>query len=284
MDTLNAQTPTFYEILDFLQRPAQASPKTRQSTSTAHPATVTAIAVTSIDGRGAIAGTSGALGNDTDATIFNTLRALSDVVFVGTGTIVSEDYGPIHIPQQLRSQRRKLGRAHNVVMATLSRSLELRPDSDFFANAAANPPIIFTHSERDAKSVEDEIEHVAKIQAMEAAGARVVKLEEPTVEAALDWLKRGGFVDIVCEGGPTMYREAFAHNCVDELFLTLSPTWVGSGPLTFGDNASDPQSGLDSSCEASDSAPRINPQGFELCRILRADSHLFLRYSRTSTR
>ncbi|MCT1717803.1 dihydrofolate reductase family protein [Corynebacterium amycolatum] len=269
MATLTSANPSTDELLHFLSRPAQTTPASAPELP-ATP-TVTAIAVTSMDGRGAIEGTSGQLGNDTDATILNTLRALADVVFVGTGTIVAEDYGPVEIPEHLEAVRQKLGRSEHVAMSTLSRSLDLDVESDFFTNAEANPPIIFTPTEDTFNSEEETAAHENKVKKIESAGALVVKLPNPSVGAAITWLAEHGYRDIVVEGGPTMYREALQQGCVDEVFLTLSPTWVGNGPLTFGEN--DPE-------EESNST---NPQAFEVRGILRSDSHIFLRYSRSFT-
>lgn len=269
MATLTSANPSTDEILHFLSRPAQTTPASAPELP-ATP-TVTAIAVTSMDGRGAIEGASGQLGNDTDATIFNTLRALADVVFVGTGTIVAEDYGPVEIPEHLEAVRQKLGRSEHVAMSTLSRSLDLDVESDFFTNAEANTPIIFTPTEDIFNSEEETAAHENKVKKIESVGARVVKLPDPSVKAAFAWLAEHGYRDIVVEGGPTMYREALQQGCVDEVFLTLSPTWVGNGPLTFGEN--DPE-------EESNST---NPQAFEVRDILRSDSHIFLRYSRSFT-
>lgn len=269
MATLTSTHPSDERILQFLTRPAQTSEVADASPLAS--STVTAIAVTSLDGRGAIAGTSGQFGNDIDATIFNTLRALADVVFVGTGTIVAENYGPVEIPEHLAALRRKLGRLEYVTMSTLSRSLDLDVESDFFANADFNPPVIFTSPEDSFDSEKDKAAHEDKIRKMESAGAIVVKLPAPTVEGALSWLTERGYRDIVVEGGPTMYRQALKNGCIDEMFLTLSPTWVGNGPLTFGDNDGD---------EESESA---SPQAFKVQDILRADSHIFLRYSRSLT-
>lgn len=269
MATLTSVSPSTDEILQFLSRPAQT---THDTAAVSHnTSTVAAIAVTSLDGRGAIEGASGQLGNDTDATVFNTLRALADVVFVGTGTIAAEGYGPVEIPECLETVRQKLGRSEHVVMSTLSRSLDLDIESDFFANAEVNPPIIFTPTEDAFNDEGAKTAHKNKAKKMESAGARVVKLPNPSVKAALTWLAEHGYRDIVVEGGPTMYREAFKKGCVDELFLTLSPMWVGNGPLTFGENDPD------------DDSNSTNPQAFEVRDILRSDSHIFLRYSRSFT-
>ena len=269
MATLTSVSPSTDEILQFLSRPAQTTHDS--AVVSLATSTVTAIAVTSLDGRGAVEGTSGQLGNDTDATVFNTLRALADVVFVGTGTIASEGYGPVEVPEYLETFRQDLGRSEHVVMSTLSRSLDLDIKSDFFADAEVNPPIIFTPTEDAFNDEKAKTAHKNKAKKIESVGARVVKLPDPSVGAALAWLAEHGYRDIVVEGGPTMYREAFKNGRVDELFLTLSPMWVGNGPLTFGETAPD------------EDGNSTNPQAFEVRDILRSDSHIFLRYSRSFT-
>ena len=50
--------------------------------------------VTSLDGAAMVGGVSGALGGDGDHEIFELLRELCDVVLVGSGTVIGEDYGP----------------------------------------------------------------------------------------------------------------------------------------------------------------------------------------------
>nr|WP_120492559.1 dihydrofolate reductase family protein [Corynebacterium lactis] len=267
-----SEQPHLDEILRFLGRCAPPSPDPAPPaavTSAPSPCT-TAIAVTSIDGRGAIDGTSGALGNATDALLFNTLRALSDAVFVGPGTIIAENYGPVEVPEELAPLRAQRGQRPYVAMATLSRSLDLDTSLPFFPGADASPradaPIIFTRSETELPRQERERFHRRR-QACEAAGARVIELPAPTVAEAMRALRTMGFSAINVEGGPTIYRQALLEDCVDEVFLTVAPTWVGAGPATFGtpDGEGTPPT----------------PRTFTLAGTLVRDSHLFLRYFRS---
>lgn len=135
-------------ILAYLDLPQLATKQPR----------VSAIAVTSLDGRATINGVSGGLGNALDARIFNTHRALADVVFVGAGTIKAEEYGPVEVPDQLVAVRRELGKADSVPIATISRSLSLdthgpmfdAPRIDEATNDSTGSVLIFSASPADA--------------------------------------------------------------------------------------------------------------------------------------
>ena len=61
--------------------------------------------VTALDGAVAVDGVSGGLGGEGDRAAFRSLRSLADVVVVGAGTAMAEDYGPVvrvHHPEQRR--------------------------------------------------------------------------------------------------------------------------------------------------------------------------------------
>lgn len=258
--------PPLSEILQFLGHPSPSS----------HPyiapgrTRVSAIAVTSLDGRGAMEGTSGGLGNTMDAEIFNTHRALSDAVFAGPGTISAEKYGPVEISASQMEIRENQGRRKQVVMATLSRSLDIDPSLPFFSAAIgpAPAPIVFT-SEISNVAKDDRERFCERRKALEQAGATVVPLKEPSVRAALGQLGAKGYRDISFEGGPIMYTEALRLDCIDELLLTVSPVWVGSGPTTFGEAP-----------DAGDEEGKVRPREFTLADVLIGDSHTFLRYFR----
>ena len=258
--------PPFSEILKFL---GHASPTSRTHFLPGR-TRVSAIAVTSLDGRGAMEGTSGGLGNTMDAEIFNTHRALSDVVFAGPGTIAAEEYGPVEITDSQMEIRQEQGRREHVVMATLSRSLDIDPSLPFFtaANGLAPEPIIFT-AEISNVAKDDRDRFCERRKALVQAGANVVPLKEPSVYAALGELGARGYCDISFEGGPTMYAEALRLDCVDELLLTVSPFWVGAGPTTFGQTPA-----------ADDEKRKVRPREFTLADALIDDSHTFLRYFR----
>ena len=59
----------------------------------------------SLDGGIAIKGGSGGLGGPGDQCVFHTLRALTDVVLVGAGTMRTEGHGPVRLDQAQQAQR-----------------------------------------------------------------------------------------------------------------------------------------------------------------------------------
>lgn len=174
-----------------------------------------AVAIQSINGVASIGGSSHVLGNDNDAALLQGLRQWSDVILVGATTVVAESYGPVHFPQDVRELRRSRGQLSNPPIAILSHNLSLDPQSAFFTEAAT-PPIIVT-------PVPTEPDIVNKLKALQDAGAQVIHPPKPGVAAAISALQGHGFQRVVCEGGPTVYAQAFAAQAIDVLHLTIDP-------------------------------------------------------------
>lgn len=211
---------------------------------------VTLMAVTSLDGRAAIEGTSAALGNPADAELLQALRSLSDVVVVGAGTVRAEDYGPATPPTRL---------------AVLSRSWDLDPDSRLFSDPA-NPPILLGGAGADHD----------RRAALEDAGAELVDLGDTDPRSVVAALRRRGLSRITVEGGPGVYRDFLAAGVVDRIHLTVSPMVAGAGPATFG--AVEPG-------DRDAGAPGFGgPLTFRADAAAFSDSHLFVRYQRRYTR
>ena len=63
--------------------------------------------VMSADGAGAVDGLSGGLSGTADKRVFGILRVLADVVLVGSGTAVAENYKPARPRPALASLRRR---------------------------------------------------------------------------------------------------------------------------------------------------------------------------------
>lgn len=201
---------------------------------------VTLIAVTSLDGRAAIDGVSGGLGNPADAALLQAVRAVSDIVVVGAGTARAENYGPTAPPTRL---------------AVLSRSFDVDPASRLFDDPASLPILIGGAGAPPERRT-----------ALAEAGATLVELSDTAPEQVLAALRRLGHTRIALEGGPGVYREHLRADVVDRAFLTLSPMMVGDGPATFG------------SRDATGASPL--PLDFRAEAAAFSDSHLFVRYSR----
>lgn len=207
---------------------------------------VTAIAVTSMDGRATVDGVSGGLGIPSDAALLQAVRRASDLILVGAGTVRAEDYGPAATPTRL---------------AVLSRSLDLDPESRLFSDPT-HPPIIIGGA---AAAPE-------RRAALAAAGAELIDLGDTGPVPVLDAVRRLGFRRITVEGGPRVYRDFLAADAVDRVFLTLAPMIVGAGSATFGTDVRDVHDNR-----------TTTPLGFHADAAAFSDSHVFVRYSRLRT-
>ena len=172
--------------------------------------------VSSLDGAAMVGGVSGALGGDGDHEIFELLRAMCDVVLVGSGTVVGEDYGPIRGDSDDDSAPR---------LAMVSGSLGIDPTQK---SLAAPTTVVMT-----CASAPEE-----KRRRLLDAGATLVDCGETEVELplVLSALAERGRNRVLCEGGPGLLANLFAADLVDELCVTVGPTVVGgsSGRITHG--------------------------------------------------
>lgn len=175
--------------------------------------------IASADGAATLDGRAGPLGNPTDQRILGLLRALADVVIAGSGTVITEGYGPARARAEYQAMRSANGQPPAPVMAVVSNHLRLDFSARFFTDAAQRP-IVVTCEAAPADSR----------QAAHAV-ADVVMAGGPVVDPRLmvDALVDRGHQRLLCEGGPTFLGAASAAGALDELCLTTSPLLVG-GP------------------------------------------------------
>ncbi len=173
--------------------------------------------VESLDGRAAVHGRSGALGDDGDRAMFHGLREQVDAVLAGTGTLRSENYGRVLGKPERRDRRRAAGRSAEPLTCIVSRSGEVPTDIPLF-------------SEPEARVV------VYSPRALETSGCAaqvevtVLDPDELTFAEAFRRLRADHDVrSLLCEGGPTVFGALLTAGLVDELFLTLSAKLVGGG-------------------------------------------------------
>ena len=169
-------------------------------------------------------GKSGQLGGPGDHQVFGVLRALTDMVLVGAGTVRAEGYGPVRLDDAAEERRRARGQTPVPPIAVVSRSCHLDWNSPFFTDANARPIVITTTDADDA--ARERAETVADVV---TAGAGDVDLA-----GALDALRERGARSVLGEGGPRLNAQLAAAGLIDELCLTLSPRLVaGDGPRLF---------------------------------------------------
>jgi 5-amino-6-(5-phosphoribosylamino)uracil reductase len=175
--------------------------------------------IASADGAATVEGHAGRLGNPTDQHVLGLLRALSDVVIAGAGTVVTEGYGPARAREQYQSLRAAAGQPPAPVMAVVSNQLRLDFSSRYFTEAL-QPPIVATCE----AAPPDLLRAAHEVADVIVAGAKVV---DPALLVAA--LADRGYTRLLCEGGPTFLGAAVEAGALDELCLTISPLLVG-GP------------------------------------------------------
>jgi riboflavin-specific deaminase-like protein len=177
--------------------------------------------IAALDGAISVEGRSGGLGSDGDRRVFRVLRALADAVLVGAGTAAAEGYRPIAADSPVGLLRTRLGRPAVAPIVVVSRRASLDPADQLVTDAVA-PTVLVTCADADAD----------RRAALTAAGVQVLVCGDDDVDlpAALDALADRGLAQLLCEGGPALFRAALTAGVVDELDLSIAPLLVGGGP------------------------------------------------------
>jgi riboflavin-specific deaminase-like protein len=206
--------------------------------------------VSTLDGRIAIGGRSGPIGDEADHELFHGLRTQADAVMVGAGTIRTERYGPIVRRPELRARREAEGLAADPLAVVVSARLALPPDLPLLQHPDCEV-VILTASEDELPPTPARVHYLRG-----PAGA------ELELRPLLERLRSEyGVRSILCEGGPSLNESLVRERLVDELFLSIAPKLAGGPPLTIltGDPVQEPiEAGLVS--------------------LLEHDGHLFGRY------
>jgi len=204
---------------------------------------------TTLDGRAAIEGRSGAIGSDTDTEMLQMLRTRVDAVMIGAGTMRAERYGRIVSDPALRARRERIGLPHDPLAVIVSGRLDLPWDAPLFTDGGGRV-LIFTASEAEPPQTETPVRVERHEVGVDIAEALRHLREERGIRALL------------CEGGPGLHNQLQATGLVDELFLTIAPKLPGGEEprILEGD------------------LPQIG--SWELAWLLEERSELFARYRR----
>jgi riboflavin-specific deaminase-like protein len=173
---------------------------------------------TTLDGRAAIAGRSGAIGSDTDTEMLQRLRTRVDAVMIGAGTMRAERYGRMVSDPEFRAYRERTGLAHDPLAVIVSNRLELPWDAPLFTDGGGRV-VVFTASEDQPPETATPVTVVRHPAGVE-------------LDKALKWLlDERGIQSVLCEGGPTLHGRLREGGLADELFLTIAPKIAGGeGP------------------------------------------------------
>jgi riboflavin biosynthesis pyrimidine reductase len=211
--------------------------------------------VATADGRATLSGRSGPVSGAADRALFHALRAASDAILVGAGTIRTERYGRVLRDPSLRELRERRGLEPEPMACIVSGRLALGEDIPLLREPGSRVAIL-TASEASVPELGAQIEYVR------SPGAQ---LDLPAAIAEL--AGRFAIFSLLCEGGPHLARELLAAQLVDEIFLTISPLLAGGEPS--GGEALRILAGAEL-----EPAARL-----ELLGVMSSDSYVFLRYA-----
>jgi riboflavin biosynthesis pyrimidine reductase len=169
--------------------------------------------IVSVDGGTSWNGVSGALGGRADKALFATLRSLTDLVLVASGTMRAEQYGPVVMSPAIQDERRARGQEPVPAIAVVSSSCRFDWSTPFFTEAMQRPYIV-TVASADA---------TLRKQASEVADVIVAGDDTVDLTRAVAELGTHGATNILAEGGPTLNGELARARLLDELCVTLAP-------------------------------------------------------------
>jgi len=169
---------------------------------------------TTVDGRAAISGKSGAIGSEVDTEVLQRLRTRVDAVMIGAGTMRAERYGRMVSDPDFRAWRERVGLAHDPLAVIVSNRLELPWDAPLFTDGGGRV-VIFTASGEEPPETATPVTIVRHPDGVE-------------LEGALAYLRgERGIRSVLCEGGPTLHGRLREEGFADELFLTIAPKCAG---------------------------------------------------------
>jgi riboflavin biosynthesis pyrimidine reductase len=208
--------------------------------------------------------------NAQDRMVMGLLRAVADVVIVGSGTLAADPHHvwtPEAICPELATDYRRLQSsiakrqaALNVVVSA-SGQLDLRLP----VFASGRVPVVVVTTPRGARHLSRQAPRTGVEIISIRGGARIAPGAILDAVSRVNCGKR-----ILIEGGPQLLGTFYRERLLNEQFLTLAPQIAGR-------NAGDGRLGL---VMGTTFAPR-DPLWGELGDVRRGVSHLFLRYSFT---
>ena len=188
--------------------------------------------VSSVDGGIEVRGTAAGLSNAADRRVFELGSDLADVVLIGAGTAMAEEFHGVRPSERTADRRRRFGLAPVPPIAVVSSGHSLPADAPVLTDVLV-PTIVITSASAPSPVR----------RAWTDAGADVLVAGESTVDldAAVAELAARGLRRSDCEGGPRLHGAMLRANLVHELRLTVSPMLI-SGPssrVAVGEAATD---------------------------------------------
>jgi riboflavin biosynthesis pyrimidine reductase len=157
--------------------------------------------------------------SEDDKFLMGILRALADVVLIGTGTLLASPNGRwrpdgVYPPGKdaFAELRARLGKSERPAVAIVTSGTSLDVAHPVLAEGATVLTTV-----RGAAELADVVPDVVAVNDGDWVD----------LAAALDLLRARGHEHVLAEAGPTTFGELVAASLVDELFLTVSPVLAG---------------------------------------------------------
>lgn len=157
------------------------------------------------------------LSGETDFARVDELRADSDAVMVGVGTVVADDPSLTVDSERLRERRRGEGKPENPARVVADSRIRTPPDAAVLDDAAESFLLVSEAAPTDF------------VEQMEAEGATVITAGENQVDllTALELLESHGIEQLMVEGGGEIIYSLFENKLVDRLSVFVSPVVIG---------------------------------------------------------
>lgn len=209
--------------------------------------------VASVDGRVAVGGRSGPLGDEGDRDMLGALRERADAVLAGTNTVIAEGYRRMLSNPAARERRRSAGRTAEPLACLISRSGRSTLARVPMLAEPEVEVVVFSPEPPDPEGVRARVHHEPLSPDADALAVAMGILRD-RYEVRM----------LLCEGGPSLFLSMLRAGLVDELFLTVAPKLVGS-------------SGAGSLLPDGQALPDV--AALDLRTVLERESTLFLRYA-----
>jgi 2,5-diamino-6-(ribosylamino)-4(3H)-pyrimidinone 5'-phosphate reductase len=145
------------------------------------------------------------------------LRAGSDAVMVGIGTVLADDPSLTVKSEELRRRRRSQGKDENPVRVVVDSRGRTPPDAAIL-HKGPGKRVIGCSSAADHDSVRLLEKHAEVV---------VAGKDEVDLSALLEALSRMGVKNLMVEGGGTLLWSLFSHGLIDEMYQFIGNLIIG---------------------------------------------------------
>ncbi|GFO97909.1 5-amino-6-(5-phosphoribosylamino) uracilreductase [groundwater metagenome] len=145
------------------------------------------------------------------------LRATSDAIMVGIGTVLSDNPGLTVKSEQRRDKRRTLGLSENPARMVVDSMARTPPDADILKKGEGKRIIAVSES-----APQQRVNKLAERAEIITAGKKTVDLEKLLIE-----LKVRGIDRLMVEGGATLNWGLISGGLVDELYTFIGNIIIG---------------------------------------------------------